>query len=304
VTVVRTGVPAGNFFPVGDTFVSYRATDRSGNFSTATQKVTVLDNTQPVVTAPPAKTLFTGAGATSCGVTVTDLDTTLSAGSATDNCPGVGAVIRSGVPSGNFFPVGTTTLVYSATDAYGNSASATQVVTVVDNTAPAITCPPDITLEPTCPTGAIATWTEPVGTDNCPGTTTTQTAGLVNGSVFPVGTTTVTYMARDASGNTASCSFSVTVLTVTATIEKLKTTISGSSLNAPQSQGLLPKLNSALDALAKGNTNQACQHLNVFINSVQGFVDSGDIPADLGAAWIQTAQHLRNALGCTNNPCM
>jgi uncharacterized repeat protein (TIGR01451 family) len=141
VTVTRTGVPAGNNFPVGDTFITYLAKDRSNNTASATQKVTVIDNTPPVVTAPGAVTLYTGPGATSCGVTVSSsaLNTTFGAGSATDNCPNVGAVTRSGVPAGNVFPVGTTTLTYSATDAHGNTASATQVVTVVDNTPPVIT---------------------------------------------------------------------------------------------------------------------------------------------------------------------
>jgi hypothetical protein len=54
-------------------------------------------------------------------------------------------------------------------------------------------------------------YTPPVGTDNC-GSTTAQTAGLPSGSQFPVGTTTNTYTVTDASGNTASCSFAVTVL--------------------------------------------------------------------------------------------
>lgn len=39
----------------------------------------------------------------------------------------------------------------------------------------------------------------------------TQTAGLPSGSTFPVGTTTNTFVARDNAGNTASCSFTVTV---------------------------------------------------------------------------------------------
>jgi hypothetical protein len=51
----------------------------------------------------------------------------------------VSAVTRSGVPAGNVFPVGNTTVTYSATDAAGHTVSATQVVTVVDNTAPVIT---------------------------------------------------------------------------------------------------------------------------------------------------------------------
>jgi hypothetical protein len=139
VTVTRSGVPEGNIFPVGSTTVTYTATDKSGNTAMDTQTVTVVDNTVPVVTAPAAVTLYTGPDATLCGVLVTDLDGTLGTGSATDNCPGVGAVSRSGVPAGNVFPVGETTLTYSATDAHGNTAEATQVVTVVDNTVPVIT---------------------------------------------------------------------------------------------------------------------------------------------------------------------
>jgi hypothetical protein len=48
-------------------------------------------------------------------------------------------VTRTGVPAGNNFPAGTTTITYSATDAHGNTGTATQTVTVVDNTVPTIT---------------------------------------------------------------------------------------------------------------------------------------------------------------------
>jgi uncharacterized repeat protein (TIGR01451 family) len=303
VTVSRTGVPAGNNFPVGDTTITYTATDASGNTATATQKVTVVDNTVPVVTAPGPVTLYTGAGATSCGVTVSNLDATFGTGSATDNCPGVGAVSRSGVPSGNNFPVWTTTLTYSATDAHGNTGSATQVVTVVDNTPPVISCPSSIVLEPTCPSGAIATYTAPVGTDNCPGVNTARTAGGASGTVFPIGTTTVTYTATDAAGNSTSCSFTVTVKTVLQTIEDLKTSVNSSSLSGTQKQGLIAKLQAAEDALAQGHTSTACQKLADFINSVQNYIDHANITAAVGNAWISTAAHVRNTLGCTNNPC-
>lgn len=55
------------------------------------------------------------------------------------------------------------------------------------------------------------TFTPPVGTDNCTGQTTTQTAGLASGTTFPVGVTTNTFRVTDASGNTATCSFTITV---------------------------------------------------------------------------------------------
>src|SRR5204863_8176760 len=55
-------------------------------------------------------------------------------------CSGV-VVTRSGVPAGNIFPAGPTTITYTATDARGNKKSGTQVVTVVDNTPPVLTAP-------------------------------------------------------------------------------------------------------------------------------------------------------------------
>jgi hypothetical protein len=268
-----------------------------------TQVVTVVDNTPPVVTPPAAVTLFTGAGATSCGVTVSNLDATLGTGSATDNCAGVGAVTRSGVPAGNIFPVGATTLTYSATDAHGNTGSATQVVTVVDNTQPVISCPASITLEPTCPSGAIATYTTPTATDNCGVQSVVRTAGPASGSVFPIGTTTVTHTATDIYGNTSSCSFTVTVLTPQAVIQNLITSVNASSLTGTQKNGLLAKLNAALSAINGGQTNVACNKLSDFVNSVATLISHGDLSAAQGNAWISSANHVRNYLGCTNLPC-
>ena len=58
--------------------------------------------------------------------------------------------------------------------------------------------------------GAIVTYTV-TSTDNCPGQTVAQTAGIASGGFFPKGTTTNTFVVTDASGNTATCSFTVTV---------------------------------------------------------------------------------------------
>jgi len=134
-TVIRTGVPAGNLFPVGTTVITYTA--KADLSVTATQTVTVVDNTPPVLNAPGPVTAYTGAGATSCDTVVSDA--TLGTATATDNCPGLGSITRTGVPGGNNFPVGTTTVTYSVTDAHGNTSTATQIVTVIDNTAPVIT---------------------------------------------------------------------------------------------------------------------------------------------------------------------
>ena len=60
VIVSRTGIPANNLFPVGETLISYTATDTSGNAVSVTQMVTVVDDTPPVISAltPSASTLW------------------------------------------------------------------------------------------------------------------------------------------------------------------------------------------------------------------------------------------------------
>src|SRR5207249_1067013 len=55
-------------------------------------------------------------------------------------------------------------------------------------------------------------YSAPLGTDNCPGSSTVQTGGLASGSLFPVGVTTNTFVVTDAAGNTAACSFTVTIV--------------------------------------------------------------------------------------------
>jgi hypothetical protein len=201
------------------------------------------------------------------------------------------------------FPVGNTTLTYSATDAHGNTGTATQLVTVVDNTQPIISCPANITIEPTCPTGAIATYATPTATDNCGVQSVNRNAGsLASGSVFPIGTSTVTHTATDIYGNTSSCSFTVTVLTPKAVIQNLINSVNASSLTGTQKNGLLAKLNAALTAINGGGGN-ACAKLSDFVNSVQTLISHGDISAAQGNAWISSANHVRNTIGCTNLPC-
>lgn len=201
------GVANGGLFPVGTTNVSYTATDASGNTATCSFTVTVNDTENPVISNCPAN-MNLNAAANQCGAVANWTNPTVS-----DNCSGASISQTAGLANGALFPLGTTTVTYTATDAAGNSVVCYFTVTVTDNTAPTIVgCPANINLTSVAGAcSAVANWTTPSVTDNCAGATIIQTAGNSNGTLFALGTTTVTYLATDANGNTATCSFTVTV---------------------------------------------------------------------------------------------
>lgn len=116
---------------------------------------------------------------------------------------------NTAITSPRVFPLGTTTVIATALNGAGYD-SCSFKVTVRDVQPPVITCPANIT-RPNAPgqCGATVTYAA-TATDNCT-STVTVTVQPASGSFFPVGTTTVTARATDGSGNTATCSFTVTV---------------------------------------------------------------------------------------------
>lgn len=113
------------------------------------------------------------------------------------------------VTSPRVFPVGTTTVVAVALNGAGFDSCSFRV-TVRDTEPPVITCPTNIT-RPNDPgqCGAIVNYVV-TATDNCT-SSVTVTATPASGTFFAVGVTTVNARATDASGNTSTCSFTVTV---------------------------------------------------------------------------------------------
>jgi hypothetical protein len=125
-----------------------------------------------------------------------------------DNCAGV--VLACNPPANSVFPKGATTVNCTATDNSGNVSSCSFGVTVLDNESPTITCPPDQTVEFTSVSGTTVSFSPPTATDNCPGVAAACVP--LSGSSFPIGINQVLCQATDASGNTASCAFKITVL--------------------------------------------------------------------------------------------
>ncbi|MBI1288675.1 MAG: HYR domain-containing protein [Flavobacteriales bacterium] len=160
---------------------------------------TAPDNTAPSLTVSPDITLNADNG--SCGTTVTWTPPT-----ASDLC-GATVTQTAGPTSGSTFNVGTTTVTYQAADPYGNVTTQSFDVTIVDNQNPSIVCPG--TVFAGC--NPVVNYPLPTATDNCSGVVINLTSGPASGGTFTPGTTTVTYEAQDASGNTTPCSFDVVV---------------------------------------------------------------------------------------------
>ncbi len=109
------------------------------------------------------------------------------------------------------FPVGTTPVTYTFDGGNGNISTCNFNVIVIDTETPTIICQQNISVNSDPGNaGTVVAYPTPVGNDNCT-FTISQTAGLPSGSVFPVGLTTNTFVITDASGNTATCSFTVNV---------------------------------------------------------------------------------------------
>jgi len=109
-------------------------------------------------------------------------------------------------PSGTFFPVGTTTVTCTTTA----GPSCTFTVKVNDTEPPVISCSCNLTaVTPTPRDFCVVVNFTTTATDNCPGVVVV--CSPPSGTCFPVGVTTVTCTATDASGNTATCTFTITV---------------------------------------------------------------------------------------------
>ena len=194
----------GTAFPVGNTVVTVTATDQAGKSSTCSFNVTVVDNTPPVVTCPSTVTVNNTPNL--CGAFVN-----YQAATATDNCTPSGAIIITYSPIGNFFPIGTTQVTATATDANGNQSTCTFNVVVTDNQAPSVTCPANIiTNNDPGQCGAVVNFTA-TATDNCTAVPVTITYSKNPGTLFAIGTTQVTVTATDAANNQSTCTFNVTV---------------------------------------------------------------------------------------------
>lgn len=193
---------------------TWTATDAAGNTATCTQKIFVVESPTPSITCPPNVFLHPGAN---CTVFTDPAHTGMP--NTSGNCGTVSVTyfdVSSQDPNPTKFLHYNYVIVrtWIVTNAAGNHNACIQLITVTDNTPPTITCPANIstttTLNKCSATVSVGT---PQASDNCSPVTVTgkRSDGASLSSAFNSGVTTIYWSACDVSGNTVTCTQTVTV---------------------------------------------------------------------------------------------
>jgi hypothetical protein len=173
----------------GTTVVTWTYDDGSGNTSTQNQNVIIDDVTAPVFASPPADV------SVAC---IEDVPAMVNL-AWTDNCDGAGIVAGSDASDGLICPE-TITRTWTYTDAAGNPASVTQLITVDDNIAPTGGAPADVSVACIEDVPAVDI-TSVTASDNCAaGVTVTHVSDVSDGASCPE-VITRTYRITDACSN-------------------------------------------------------------------------------------------------------
>ncbi|MDI6047746.1 HYR domain-containing protein [Flavobacterium yafengii] len=189
---------ASGVYPVGTTNVVWTATDASGNSSSCTQTVTVMDAENPTIATLSGISVNADAGV------CTYASAQLTAPTAADNC----SVIMV-VASPASLVSGANTVTWTVTDGAGLIATSTQTVTVVDAENPTIATlsAMNANADAGVCTYASSQLTAPTAADNC---------NVVSVVAIPaslvLGANTVTWTVTDGAGLTATSTQIVTVV--------------------------------------------------------------------------------------------
>ena len=199
---------SGDTYPLGSTTVTCTATDSHSNQAQASFTVKVEDTTPPILSGVPSPGPIEATGPAGSQVFFT-------APTASDTVDPGPLGVACAPPSGSTFALGSTTVICTSSDASGNQGAASFAVHVVDTTPPTLSLPSDLVVEATEDAGipasssAVVKWlAKAKATDVAdPAPVVTNNAPVE----LPVGTTVVTFTARDASGNTTTKKRNVTV---------------------------------------------------------------------------------------------
>ncbi len=186
---------------------TWTVTDACGNSSTCIQTIQITDLLKPILTCPPPATI-------SCEDSVSPDFTGVAI--ASDNCTPVNLlqVDYTDNVTGLFGCNGTGVLyrTWKATDLCGNTTTCVQQIWIVDNTAPTISCPPNVEIN--CSDSSDPSHTGfATGQDNCSPTVTITYSDIdMLTGCNSTGVILRTWSAKDACGNVKTCTQMITVV--------------------------------------------------------------------------------------------
>ncbi|XP_070549842.1 uncharacterized protein [Ptychodera flava] len=201
---ISANYSSGDEFQIGVTVLTFIATDSSGNVATCESQVLVKDIEAPVFhDCPRDQTVGTDDELPTAIVT-------WMAPNVTDNS-GTIPMVKANVEPGQAFPIGITTVIYTADDGV-NTETCSFTVTVNDDEPPTITyCPGNLTKKADAGRSfAAVQWDSPTATDNS-GDSVTVDSTHTSGSLFAIGTTQIEYQFEDGYSNSVAYRFQVTV---------------------------------------------------------------------------------------------
>jgi hypothetical protein len=284
-------LPLDGHYARGVTTIKWTATDEDGVTASANQLVTVVDKENPLLVAPQDMVANNDPHLPSA---------VLNAGSpdAVDNCPDMKVTSeRSDKAAIDApFPVGVTTVTWTATDASGNVSSAKQLITVHDNEAPSMTVPADMTVPATTPNGAVVNFTLSAS-DNVG--VTSSSCEPQSGSQFPIGPMSVQCTAVDAAGNETKASFNVFVTDARTQLQSLLAYMNALGLANGTGNPLINQVQAAFDHVGV-DTHVACVKLNDFLAMIPK--KGRQIPFSTTSYMTTEATRIMSVLGCEMGP--
>lgn len=203
------------------------------------------------------------------------------------------------------YPLGQTLVTLFVTDTCDQTATCTATITVVDATAPAISCPADIVARPTMPAGAVVNFSVSA-IDACDAAPAVA-CSTSSGSTLPIGsTTTVQCTATDASSNSASCSFTIHVQTAAEATQSIigavADLVSAGKITPAEAKPLVVTLQAAVAAFESGDNAGGCSALQAFIVAVNALVSAGSLEPQQAEPLITAAQDIINAVCMGDEP--
>jgi gliding motility-associated-like protein len=211
-SIASSQVPAAGTIinSVGITPVTITLQDVDGNSSTCVFQLSTIDTLVPTISNCPGNQTF-NASASDCSYLMADFTTGII---TTDQCSG--SILISQFPEqGTIINAGTTqNIEITVADASGNTNTCNFDITVVDITNPVLICPlnPSVNTSNLCQYEIPDYQNELAITDNC-GIVASYSQTPIAGTVISgLGTQqNISLFATDQYGNTASCSFTITL---------------------------------------------------------------------------------------------